>query len=285
MPGRHVADWPQPGERWRRAVLDGRPRLGGPEPTAETVRDLRVRPGLVEGAVDDGAGASWPASLAVDLLGPSWRERFFAALAGEVANGEAAAVGQVAAAAHTERVAASGLDPVPPPGAVRARCACRAFGEAGWCGHLAALGEAFALRLDAGEGALLWRLRGLDAGQERGGAEGSAAGGDMAPPPDEAVDDRAFWGSDGHLEAPRVEPWDEAPAAVLRLGPLPAARGQAAAVEPILAHYRRVRDAVRTLETPARSEGVADSHAPPAPVRKRARRRAPARTRPASQEN
>jgi hypothetical protein len=234
------AAWPGPGERWRRSIRDARPRPDAVAPLAESVRELRVRPGAVVASVAAGE-ERFAVALLVDVLGPAWRRRWLDAV-GAGTDGEAgeARPGDP----RVEAAAALGLDPVPPHGSVRSRCACRAHEAEGWCGHAAAVSEAVAERLDAGRWELLWHLRGLQSAQTRLSIA-QAEGGGEPEEPGPAVDDSAFWGTPERPVLPEVEAWREAPAALLRLGPLPAARGQGAAVEPILAHYRRVRDAVR----------------------------------------
>lgn len=281
MAGPRPEPWPGPGERLRLAVAAGR----ADTPALGSVRDLRVRPGAVEGVVVGRGGASFPVTLLADLLGPVWRSRWLEAMADP---GEPAPTGPTPGDPRVERAAAGGLDPVPPAGSLRARCTCAAFTRALWCGHAAALAEAVAGRLDAGRWEVLWRLRGLDGGQVllpvgpagpvRPDGEERAPGGEGV---EDGADDSAFWGTEVGPEPPPVEPWLEAPAALLRLGPLPAARGQADAVEPIVAHYRRVRDAVRAIEAPARA-GAVRSTAPPTPVA--SSRRAPRRRPRPSQE-
>jgi hypothetical protein len=115
-----------------------------------------------------------------------------------------------------------------------------------------------AARLDEGRWELLWHLRGLQDARTVPPVAPTpvptaavATIADATEDEEAAVDLTAFWGDVPPPSAPAVVPWEEAPAAILRLGPLPTARGQAGAVEPILAHYRRVRDALRALAPPA----------------------------------
>ncbi len=235
--------WPGPGERWRRAALTGRPDVAPRGP----VRDVRAGPGMVEGTATGAGGAVLSVALLVDLLGPAWRGRWLSALAAA-----GAGRGPEPGDGRVEKAARAGHDPVPPPGSVRARCGCRDWIERGWCGHCLALAEVVAAALDGGAWDVLWRMRGLTGGQTLLplAADGAAAGEPAAP--GDGVDDSAFWGTDGGAEPPKVRPWEVEPAAIARLGPLPAARGQAAATEPILAHYRRVRDALHGPATAAR---------------------------------
>jgi hypothetical protein len=155
--------------------------------------------------------------------------------------------------AKADRVAAEGgPDPVPGRGGLMPRCDCgRAAGTAG-CGHARLLAEAVADALAAGRTSLLALARGLGGeGWERvqPGA-GAPAGGEAAAP--SLLDDLAFWGSGEMPAVPDAPAWQTLPLAIERLGPLPAARGQAAATAPVLSHYRRVRDA---LVPPARRRG------------------------------
>lgn len=275
MAGPRPGPWPGPGDRLRRAAGAGR----ADTPALGSVRDLRVRPGAVEGVVAGRGRATFPVTLSADLLGPLWQSRWLEAMADP---GEPPPVAPTPGDPRVERAAAEGFDPVPPAGSLRARCTCARFGRARWCGHAAAVVEAVAGRLDDGHLELLWRLRGLDGSQALlpvGPAAPVGADGEARAPGGEGVedgaDDSAFWGLDAGPQPPPVEPWQEAPAALLRLGPLPAARGQTAAVEPIVAHYRRVRDAVRAIEAPARASAVRSTAAATAagPNRRAPRRR------------
>jgi hypothetical protein len=235
--------------RWRRAVRAGADpaRVARGVAAVRGVGEARAEPGRIAAQVDAGDGAPQVVALVLDVVGPAWRERFLRALdLGPDAPPPPPHDPRVAAL-----VAGGGPDPVPPPLAVRPRCACGDAAPAGWCAHACALAERVAEGLEGRGPDLLWRARGLVAAVAAGGPGGGQGEG---PSLAEAA---AFWG-DGEAGAlPPLVPWREAPAAVVRLGPLPAARGQMRAVEPVLAHYRRVRDSVAALLA---TDGVA---APP----------------------
>lgn len=221
-------------ERWRRAV----DRLA---PAAEgwRVAEMWASPGRIEGRVE-GPDGRYRTALLVDVVGPQWQARWRRAVVGLQAGAEVALDDP-----RADRVAAEGgPDPVPGRGGLMPRCDCgRGEGAAG-CGHARLLAEAVADALAAGRTSLLALARGLGGdGWERAlPRAGAAAGGEGVAPP--VLDDQAFWGGGEMPAVPDVPAWQTLPLAVERLGPLPAARGQAAATAPVLAHYRRVRDAL-----------------------------------------
>ena len=243
MAQRESLAWTGPGERLRRAMPASPDALLAAAAELRPAASLVAAPGALRGVVLEADGRRVATEVLADVLGPWWRARWLEAL------------GSVDARApvydDVEAVAAAGLDPVPPPRSLRARCGHGADAGVAWCVHATVVAEALALLLDDGRLEGLLRLRGLPEGQaplvlaaERPDAAAQAS---VVPAGEDDVDDSAFWGGAGQAAAPLVEPWQEAPAAILRLGPLPAARGQAHAVEPLVAHYRRVRDAVAGL--------------------------------------
>lgn len=276
MAYRAAGSFPLPGDRLRRAMPPGGRPLGAGGPGPEAVERASVEAGALRGVVREPGGERVAVFVLADLLGPWWRARWLEEVGPEAALDPGDA--------RHEALAAAGMDPVPPPRSLRARCTHPADVAAAWCEHAAALAERLALALDGGRLELLWRLRGLTGGDapitlaaERrapaDGAERATAAGEES-----AVDDHAFWGSLTEPLSDPVEVWREAPAAILRLGPLPAARGQAQAVEPLVAHYRRVRDALSALMT-------ADARAASAAMPRRRQQTAPGPDAPSQEKD
>lgn len=236
--------------RWRRSARrDADPAcLTRGLAALAAVGPISARPGSIEATVRAARGDAYTAAIGLDVLGPTFRERWLrAATAGATGQGDGpGGDGQLP-------------DAMPAPGALHPRCTCPDAAPSGWCKHACALAEAVALALETHGPDLLWRARGLS-------TDGAGALVLAPPAPTQAADGRdaadaaAFWGDDADdSEGQDWQAWTEAPAAFGRLGPLPTARGQTAAADPIVAHYRRVRDSVRTwfegAEAPAKRAG------------------------------
>lgn len=232
--------------RWRRLVRFAADpgRLTRGLAGIGAVDHVRARPGSLEASVRGSQDEAYQVVLAMDVVGPAWRSRWLAAMG---IDGEGPV--PMPDDPRAEAAARSGLDPLPAPGAVHPRCTCPDVAPAGWCKHACAVAETAALALDGDDPLLLWRARGI-VSLARGPGDDAALPAAQTPEPAdgrEAGSAEAFWGSEGRLPRAALEAWTDEPAAMARLGPLPTARGQQAAAEPVLTHYRRVRDALAAL--------------------------------------
>lgn len=238
---------PDVADRWRLAVRAAADpaRLGRAlDAGTAGVGALEAAPGTIAAQVAGSRSEPYRVTLRVDLVGPSSRARWLAAMG--LGPGDAPPDPRDPRIARAIRAGVD--DPVPGPGAIWPRCSCPDAAPSGWCKHALAVAEAAAQAMEDDGARALWRARGLEPDEPpaatvapvRAATDGEAAVDAPASP-----DATAFWGDEGRWpELPAVAAWVDAPAALQRLGPLPAARGQQAAVEPIATHYRRVRDAV-----------------------------------------